>query len=110
MKIFPTVNDLQRAHGVTWGELTVLEPQLLELLWQARAAAGGCYGWEDVPRVFAPFRGALAELVGLMGKHRSHPVLGSRAAYEVAYWRLHHAIVGLLPRTGATGAALRRAA
>ena len=52
MKIFPTVNDLQRAHGVTWGELT---PQLLELLWQARAAAGGCYGWEDVPRVFAPF-------------------------------------------------------
>ena len=39
MKIFPTVNDLQRAHGVTWGELTDLEPQLLELLWQARAAA-----------------------------------------------------------------------
>jgi hypothetical protein len=48
--------------------------------------------------VFAPFRDALAELVGLRGKHGRHPLLWSVGAYEVAYWRLHDAVAGLLPR------------
>jgi hypothetical protein len=37
-------------------------------------------------------------LVGLAGKHRDHPVLGTVGAYEVAYWRLNDAVAGLLPR------------
>jgi hypothetical protein len=95
----PNVQELERAHGVTWGELAGLEPRLNELLWQARAAGAGCRGWEDVPRLFAPLRGALGELVGLRcGRHRA---LGSVGAYEVAYWRLHDAVCGLLPRSGA---------
>jgi len=94
----PKVRDLERAHGVTWGELTGLEPQLIDLLWRARAAGAGCRDWEDVPRVFAPFRDAVAELVGLRGKYGTHPLLGSIGAYEVAYWRLHDAVAGLLPR------------
>jgi hypothetical protein len=98
MKHFPKVHDLEQTHGMTWGELVGLEPRLGELLWQARAAGAGCGDWEDVHRVFAPLRDALAELVGLRGRHRGCPVLGSVGAYEVAYWRLRQAVSGLLPR------------
>jgi hypothetical protein len=94
----PKVQDLERAHGVTWGQLADLEPQLAELLWQARAAGTGCRGWDDVSRLFAPFRNRLAELIGFMSRNSRHPILASVGAYEVAYWRLHEAIAGLLPR------------
>jgi hypothetical protein len=109
MNPIPKVHDLERAHGVTWGELAGLEPRLNELLWQARAAGGGCRCWEEVARVFAPFRGAVGELVGLLGRHSRHPVLGSVGAYEVAYWRLHDAVSGLLPRPAALNTAERAA-
>ena len=92
---------LEQARGVTWGELVRLEPRLTELLRQARAAGVGCGSWEDVARVFAPLRDAVAELVGFRGRHQNHPVLGSVGAYEVAYWRLHEAVAGLLPRPAA---------
>jgi anti-anti-sigma factor len=98
MNHIPQVQDLERAHRVAWGQLAELEPRLAELLWQARAAGAGCCGWEDVERVFAPFLNAVAELVGLRGRHHNHPVLGSVGAYEVAYWRLREAVAGLLPR------------
>jgi hypothetical protein len=94
----PKVSDLERAHGVTWGELAGLEPRLLELLWQARAAGAGCRTREEAGQAFAPLRNAVAELVGFRGRHHRHPVLGSVGAYEVAYWRLHEAVSGLLPR------------
>jgi hypothetical protein len=95
---FPKVQALERAHGLTWGELAGMEPRLAELLWQARVAGARCRGWEDVPQAFAPFRNAVAEILGFRGKHRGHPVLGSVGAYEVAYWRLQDAVSGLLPR------------
>ena len=98
MKHIPKIQDLERARGVTWGELAGLEPQLTDLLWRARVAGANCRSREDVSRVFAPFRAALAELVGFVGRHSRHPVLGSVGAYEVAYWRLHDAVAGLLPR------------
>ena len=92
------VQDLERAYGVMWGELARLEPGLNELLWQARAEAARCCHWNDVEQLFAPFRDALAELVGFRSGHRGHSLLGSVGAYEVAYWRLHDAVSGLLPR------------
>src|SRR5262245_62027415 len=98
---YPQVHDLERAHGVTWQELTWLEPRLDELLWQARADGARCRDREDVERAFAPLRGALVELIGLLGRHRDCPVLGSVGAYEVAYWRLREAVSGLLPRPAA---------
>ena len=61
------------------------------------AAGADCRGWEDAARVFAPFRDAVAELVGFRCPRNTHPVLGSVAAYEVAYQRLYDAVVGLLP-------------
>ena len=94
----PNIQHLERALDVTWGELTGLEPRLNELLWQVRAAGAGCRDREDVERVFARFRNALADLVGFRGSHQCHPVLGSVGAYEVAYWRLRQAVSGLLPR------------
>ena len=101
MNHIPRVHDLERTHGVTWSELAGLEPRLNELLLQARAAGAGCHGWDDVSRVFAPFRGAVAELVGFQARHSGHPVLGTVGAYEVAYWRLHEAVCGLLARPAA---------
>jgi hypothetical protein len=98
MNHIPKVHDLERAHGVTWANLATLEPRLNELLWQARAAGSGCRDLEEVKRVFSPFQGALAELVGFHGKHNRHPVLGSVGAYEVAYWRLYEAVAALLPQ------------
>jgi hypothetical protein len=107
----PNVADLERVHGLTWGELAGLKPRLNELLWQARAAGADCRCREDAYRVFAPRRGAVAELIGLTGRHRDHPVLGSVGAYEVAYWRLYHAVFGLLPPPPeATGGACDHAA
>jgi anti-anti-sigma factor len=94
----PKFRDLEKMHGVTWAELAGLEPRLAELLWQARAAGAGCHSWEEVPQAFAPFRHAVAEVVGFRSGHSEHPVLGSVGAYEVAFWRLRDAVAGLLPR------------
>jgi hypothetical protein len=94
----PQIHDLERTHGVTWGELVGQEPRLNELLWQARAAGAGCRCREHVERAFAPFRSAAAELVGFMSNNSRHPVLGSVGAYEVIYWRLYNAVSGLVHR------------
>jgi hypothetical protein len=101
MNPIPKVRELEQTFDVTWHELAGLEPRLNELLWHARAAGAGCGSWEDAERVFAPFRDAVAELVGFRGKHHRHPLLGSVGAYEVAYWRLREAVTGLLPRPAA---------
>jgi anti-anti-sigma factor len=98
VKHIPKVQDLERAHGVTWGELAQLEPRLNELLWQARAEGARCCRWSDVERMFAPYRNAIAELVGFRSRHSAHSSLGSVGAYEVTYWRLYDAVCGLLPR------------
>jgi anti-anti-sigma factor len=98
MNPIPKGQDVERTHGVTWNELAALEPRLGELLRQARVAGASCRSWQEVRPLFAPFRDAVAELVGFLSRNRGHTVLGSVAAYEVAYWRLHDAIAGLLPR------------
>jgi hypothetical protein len=82
--------------GITWGELTALEPRLEELLWAARAASATCRRWSDVDRVFVPIQNTLTELVGFAGRHHRHPVLGSAGAYLVAYWKLYDAVAALL--------------
>jgi anti-anti-sigma factor len=110
VNVVPRVQSLERAHGLTWGELVGLEPRLAELLWQAREAGASCRAWEDLPRVFTPFRNAVAELVGFRSRHSRHPILGSVGAYEVAYWRLHEAIAGLMPRLASAQDAERASA
>ena len=62
MNHFPKVQDLERAHGVTWVELARLEPRLDELLWEARTEGSRCHRWKDVERVFAPFKNALTQV------------------------------------------------
>jgi hypothetical protein len=97
MRIYPHFRDLERIYGMTWRDLAELEPRLGELLWEALQAGASCRRWADVSRLFAPIRKTLAGLVGFVGKHHRHGVLGSPRAYEVAYWRLFDAVAGLLP-------------
>jgi hypothetical protein len=92
----PKVRDVENSAGITWNELTDQEPQLQELLWQARGASVSCRRWSDVERTFAPIRNALTELVGFNGRKYWDPVLGSSMAYQVAYWKLFDAVAGLL--------------
>jgi hypothetical protein len=94
------VQDLERAHGVTWDELTQRVPELTWLLRQARQAGAACRGWADVYAAFSPFRHRLDALLGPLGKQRGHPVLGSLGAYQVAYWTLRDAVTGPLSRSG----------
>jgi hypothetical protein len=96
MKTYPNVSETENNAGIRWGELTALEPVLGELLCLARQAGVGCRRRSDVDRVFAPIRNALSDLIGFSGKHHRHPLLGSTAAYQVAYWKLYDAVAGLL--------------
>jgi hypothetical protein len=97
MSTVPKVHEIEQARRVTWGELAALEPGLNELLWQARAAGAACRARQDVPRALAPVCNAMSDLIGFLGKHRNHPLLGSADAYMVAYWKLHEAVCELLP-------------
>jgi len=97
MKPYPNVRDMERSAGITWGDLTALEPRLEELLWAARRASVGCRRWSEVDPVFVPIRSALTELIGFAGGHHRHPVLGSAGAYQVAHWKLYDAVAGLFP-------------
>src|SRR5262249_31662888 len=83
-------------HGVTWQELTELEPRLGELLCVARDACLTCRCWSDVGRAFAPIQNTLAKLVGFASKNHRHPVLCRRGAYQVAFWKLYEAVAGVV--------------
>ena len=63
-----------------------------------REVGAGCRCAEDTQRAFAPFWDAVADLIGLWGRHRDHAVLGSVGANKLAYWRLREAVCGLPPR------------
>ena len=97
MKPLPNLRDVECHAGVTWHDLVELESRMAKLLWEARQAGVTCRRWSDVSRVFAPIQNSLAGLVGFARKGRWHPVLVSVGAYQVAYWTLYAAVVGLLP-------------
>jgi hypothetical protein len=96
-KWYPSVDDLQRAHGIVWSQLVDLEPRIETLLWRARQVGVRCRTRADVESAFHSLRDELTGLIGFFGKHHRHPVLGSVGAYEVAYWKLYDAVAGLLP-------------
>jgi anti-anti-sigma factor len=105
----PSASDVRHTCPVTWAQLVELEPQLETLLRRARTAGAGCRSLPDVHRIFTPLRNELADLIGFIGKHHSHPILGGCGAYEVAYWKLYEAVAGLLPRpAGAAAEALQK--
>lgn len=92
MKDFQSVKEYEKMYGVTWDELAELEPELTELLKFARMVGDGCRKWHDVERGFNQFKNDIVKLVGFCGRHRGHPILGTRAAYDVVYWKLHNAV------------------
>jgi anti-anti-sigma factor len=95
-KWYPSADELQRAHGITWGQLIELEPEVEALLWRARQAGAHCRTGADVRRAFHTVRQELTGLIGFFGKHHRDPVLGSVGAYEVAYWKLYDALAALV--------------
>jgi hypothetical protein len=100
-KPFPNFRDLERIHGVTWGDLVAMEPRLEELLWEAHQKGATCRHGSHVDRAFSPLRNTLTELVGFACKCPGHPVLGSPAAYDIAYWKLYDAVAALIPNGAA---------
>jgi hypothetical protein len=100
MKFIPDVDEMEHLHGVTFGRLVNQEPRLERLLWEARKVGATCRSQADVLAAFDTVRNQLSELIGFSSPHRVHRLLGSVGAYEVAYWKLFHAIADLVP--GAT--------
>lgn len=92
MRDVRNVKDMESIHGVKWGDLVALEPELGRLLDIARKVGDACCNWWDVERGWSQFKNEIAGLVGYFGKHRNHPVLGMVAAYDVTYWKLHNAV------------------
>jgi hypothetical protein len=94
MRDVRNVKDMERIHGVRWDELVEAEPALERLLKVARMVGDCCRNWRDVERGWGQFKNDIAGLVGYSGKHRGHPLLGTVAAYDVTYWKLHNAVAG----------------
>jgi hypothetical protein len=92
MKDVSNVKDMERIYKITWDQLAELEPELDKLLTEARSVGECCRTWRDVEKNWTPFKNPVHKLVGLFGKHRGHPILGTVAAYDVTYWKLHNAV------------------
>ncbi len=92
MKDVTCVKDMERIHKTTWDRLAELEPELNTLLADARSVGQFCQSWRDVEKNWTPFKNPIHRLVGLFGKHQGHPELGTVAAYDVTYWKLHNAV------------------
>ena len=92
MKDVDCVKDMECMHKVTWDQLAELEPQLSTLLDEARSVGRCCRTWREVEKNWTPFKSPIQRVVGLFGKHRGHSVLGTVAAYDVVYWKLHNAV------------------
>lgn len=87
-----SVKTMERMHGLNWSELVQMEPELGRLLTFARMVGDCCMNWRDVDRGWGQFKDRIADVVGYLGRHRSHPVLGTVGAYDVVYWKLHNAV------------------
>jgi hypothetical protein len=85
---------MEQLHGICWEQLVDVEPELVLLLRQARAVGACCKNTYEEERGWSQFKQPIAALVGFFGKHREHPLLGTRGAYETVYWKLHNALVG----------------
>lgn len=92
MKDVRNVKDMEYIHQIKWVDLAQLEPELDRLLEIARGVGDGCRTWRDVERGWSQFKNEIAGLVGFFGKHRQHATLGTVAAYDVVYWKLHNAV------------------
>lgn len=84
---------IEKMHQLTWEELVELEPQLDGLLFQVELSRPTPDEAEDFNYevCWGRFKQPLADLVGW---HRRHgdPALRTQAAYDVAYWKLWHAL------------------
>jgi hypothetical protein len=87
---------MERKHGITFAQLVELEPGLESLLWEARQVGTTCRRSADVEWAFSPIAKALSDLVGFTSRHHRHRILGSAGAYTVAYWKMRHAVAGLM--------------
>jgi hypothetical protein len=98
LKDWFNVSDIEKMHGVQWPDLVEHEPELERLLRLATMVGDACQSYADEERGWTQFKEPIANLVGFFGKNKGHPILGTRGAYDVVYWRLHNALVGDEPK------------
>lgn len=92
MRDYESYKTYEKMYNLKWSQLAELEPELERMLEQAECAGEGCRKLEQVDRRFNQFKNPIHKLVGFCGKHAGHPVLGTRGAYDVVYWRLRNAV------------------
>lgn len=87
------LKTIEKMHRLTWEELVELEPQLDGLLFQVELSRPMPDEAEDFNYevCWGRFKQPLAELVGWHRRH-GEPDLRTQAAYDVAYWKLWHAL------------------
>lgn len=76
---------------LTWAMLLALEPRLRGLLREAQQADSGCGNRFCGMEAWRALKPRLVEIVGYC-RSDFHPILGTCAAYELAYDRLLNAI------------------
>jgi hypothetical protein len=85
---------IEKMHKLTWEQLVELEPRLDDLLFQAELTRPEPDEAEDFnyEGAWGRFKQPIANLVGYFRRDNCDPQLKTNAAYDVAYWKLWHAL------------------
>jgi hypothetical protein len=88
------LKTIEKMHRLTWEELVELEPQLDGLLFQVELSRPTPDEAEDFNYevCWGRFKQPIANLVGYLRRDNCDPRLKTNAAYDVAYWKLWHAL------------------
>lgn len=87
-----SVKDMERIHGLRWGQLAEQEPELERLLKSARMVGDGCRTWSDVHKGFSQFKNDVDRLTRSIVSRSPGPKLNGTAVWDVIYWKLHNAV------------------
>jgi hypothetical protein len=86
------LKDMETMHKLTWERLVEMEPRLEALLFDAKASRPRRKRGFNYELAWCEFKLPVAKLVGWHRRDDCDPLLKSQAAYDVAYWKLYHAL------------------
>ncbi len=88
------LEDIERMHRLTWPALAEKEPRLKTLYNDAENSRPTKKHGFDFELTWCEFKRPIAYLVGWDRREGGDPLLRTRAAYDVAYWAIFHALHG----------------